>query len=107
MKTPNQFKCFHAWCGEVAAVCDRLWLMGDPKTVIKELVKEVYGNGCKAKGGMSTNDYPATPADMTEEEWREGVVSMSEMLAEMEAWAATDLNLELRVRDEYMDRTAG
>ena len=107
MRTDPQNKCFHGWCAITAdhlRNCN-LWLCGEPRKVIKQMVKEMFGNGGKA-GDMSTRNYPRTPLETTYEEQRMGIVSMSEMLSQFEAWAATDLNLLLPRNDLLPDDKA-
>ena len=85
-KSPKQKGLFHAWIDEITD-----WLnqahVNVSRRVVQELVKQQFGPKVEFLGHdllVSTEDY----------DWD----SMSDMLSEIQVWAATDLNLELKVK---------
>ena len=72
--------------------------------LIKGLVKYCLGNVFEAKHStltgpvvMSTRDYKMTEAELTETDRKHGFIPMDEFMGKIQAWAATDLGLELKV----------
>tara|TARA_R110000764_G_scaffold45080_1_gene101384 strand:- start:606 stop:860 length:255 start_codon:yes stop_codon:yes gene_type:complete len=68
---------------------------------VKELVKRQLGNVKMIEGvpgmpsdilAMSTKKYKKTEADLTRADHDSKFISMSQLLGNMEAWAATDLD---------------
>lgn len=103
----EQNDCLHKWCREISN-----HLKANGANVTEETVKELALNNLgnvkeievpgmgKTKIAMRSHRYKATDSELTEPEKRMGFISMNELLSKVEAWAATDLNLNL-VRDEH------
>ena len=62
LRSPGQNDIFHAWCRVIAILA------------------------------MSTKKYKKTEADLTRADHDSKFISMSQLLGNMEAWAATDLD---------------
>ncbi len=72
------------------------------EVMVKELVLLKLGNTTEFLGekiAMRSHKYKLIEADLTVNELKHDFISMAGLLAMMEAWAATDLNLKL-VREE-------
>ena len=53
----------------------------------------------KVEVAMRSSQYKQLESDLSVAEQREGIISMNELLTKVEAWAATDLGLNLAVED--------
>lgn len=88
-KSPEQKGLFYAWIREITKHLNEARLRVT-ESQIKELIKDQFGPSetvLNYKVQISTEDY----------KWDE----MSDMLMQIQAWAATDLNLELRVKGGF------
>ena len=97
MRSLDQNAILHCWCREVS----KALLEGGiavSEAMVKELVKMLLGNTVAVLGvkvAMPTTKYKKTEAELTYSDLKNGFVSMDQLLTKMQAWAATDLNLEL------------
>tara|TARA_A100001035_G_scaffold279754_1_gene282108 strand:+ start:61 stop:468 length:408 start_codon:yes stop_codon:yes gene_type:complete len=57
----------------------------------------------KVEVAMRSSQYKQLESDLSVAEQREGIISMNELLTKVEAWAATDLGLNLAVEDWLHD----
>lgn len=104
MRSTEQNALFHVWC---RAIADWLTVQGAPTSeeMVKALVKWHFGPGKPAtfkRGGLEVT------AKKPSHKWT--TTEMTECLASMEAWAATDLGgLELKSINEetYADWSKG
>ena len=101
MRSDPQNKCFHKWC---RIISDHLKEGGSKvsEDMVKELVLLKLGNTTELLGekiAMRSHKYKLIEAELTVTELKYDFVSMAGLLALMEAWAATDLNLKL-VRED-------
>ena len=97
MRTLDQNALFHVWCKEISNHLRASHVDASPKTV-KELVKLTLGNTTELLGttvAQSTTDYKRDDEDLTAHEHHHKLISFSDFLGKIQAWAATDLNLEL------------
>jgi hypothetical protein len=97
MRSDPQNKCFHKWC---RIISDHLKEGGSKvsEEMVKELVLLKLGNTTELLGekiAMRSHKYKLIEAELTVPELKRDFISMSGLLALMEAWAATDLNLIL------------
>lgn len=107
MRSLEQNDCFHKWCREIAKHLQANKVMVSMDTV-KELVLRNLGNtklvdnvpGMPADViAMRSSKYKQVDGELSVADQEAGFVSMNELLGRMEAWAATDLGLNL-ARDE-------
>ena len=108
MRSGEQNKIFHAWCGVIAKHCQSRGEMVS-KDTIKELVLRHLGNTKlvdKVPGmpadiiAMRSHRYKISESDLTYQDQKSGFIAMDELLGRMEAWAATDLDGLILPRDE-------
>jgi len=69
----------------------------------KELCKMLLGNTTEfmsTKIAMPTSSYKQKHSDLTESELKHGVIAMDEFILKIVAWAATDIELELKSPNE-------
>ena len=103
IRTDAQNACFHAWA---RAISNHLAKVGNyiDEESVKELclsglgntkVKDVPGMGKKVVA-MRSRFYPATDNDLPPSFRRRGYISFTELLGNVDAWAATDLGLNLQ-----------
>ena len=108
IRTHEQNACFHAW---VRAIRDHLAKGGSflDFEAVKELclsglgntkVMPVPGMGDQVIA-MRSHFYPATDNDLPPSFRREGYISFTELLGRVDAWAATDLGLNLQERQAH------
>lgn len=101
MRSTDQNKIFHAWCGDIA---EHLRAVHVPASqdMVKELVLLKLGNTVEILGekvAMRSSKYKCSENDLTARDIQNDYISMAGLLTQMEAWAATDLDLIL-VREE-------
>ena len=108
MRSGEQNKIFHAWCGVIATHLQAGGVMVSKETV-KELVLLQLGNvkmvdnvpGMPADIiAMRSHRYKISESDLTYQDQKSGFIAMDELLGRMEAWAATDLDGLILPRDE-------
>ena len=97
MITPDQRALFHCWCREIAG---HLVNSGVPvsEEMVKELVLLKLGNTKIVLGekiAMRSSKYKPTGSALTIDDLRREFIAFDGLLLSMQAWAATDLNLEL------------
>jgi hypothetical protein len=97
----EQNDCLHKWCRLIRDHLKEASVNLSEETV-KELVllklgntKEVFGE----KIAMRSHKYKHLDSDLTPAELKRGDISMDALLNEIEAWTATDLNLNLSKED--------
>ncbi len=99
--TNGQRDTLHRWCRLVAKHLGDggVKIMQKPRSylLVKAIVKKEFGNGI-----LTTEKYPEFPTDVTWCQRKAGIVSVSEMLSSMQAWAATDFGLQLETREDEM-----
>jgi len=98
----EQNDCLHKWC---RIITDHLLASGIRVTeeTVKELVLLKLGNTREIMGekvAMRSHKYRQIDAELTPSELKAGLISMNELLGKIEAWAATDLNLQLARDDQ-------
>jgi len=97
MITPDQRALFHVWCRQISETyCLADLNISEKRT--KELMKMMLGNSTPTFGfelAQSINDYVRSDEDLTEQHIKAGFISMDGLLTSIQAYAATDLNLEL------------
>lgn len=98
----EQNDCLHKWCRVI-----RDHLKANGANVTEETVKELILSGLgntkeievpglgKISVAMRSHKYKQLPSDLSPAEKKAGHISMNELLCKVEAWAATDLNLDL------------
>jgi len=100
LRSSGQNDIFHAWCRVIATHLQSRKSMLSAESV-KQLVKRQLGNVKMIEGvpgmpadilAMSTSLYKKTEADLTRADHDSKFISMSQLLGNMEAWAATDLD---------------
>lgn len=97
MITADQRALFHVWCRQISQAL-RDGGVNVSEKLTKELVKMMLGNTREKLGftlAQSINDYVRSDADLTESHLKAGFISMDGLLVSMQAYGATDLNLEL------------
>lgn len=106
--TEDQVALFHVWCREIAKHCKDNGA-NVSEEIVKQLVKRNLGNCVGASVGslgviasMPTMSYKSHQADLTEKDIEQGFISFEELLTKVQAWAATDLGLELKSKNEEM-----
>ena len=102
----EQNKIFHRWCRDIAKHLSDNGVNTASETMVKELVKMLLGNTTvflDTKIAMPTSKYKLTENDLTIPELKNGFISMDQLLTKMQAWASTDLNLELKSINEDGD----
>ena len=105
MITPDQRALFHVWCRQISVALSEGGVemfkelsKKDAESLAKELIKMMLGNTVTTLGfklAISTNDYVRSDEDLTEQHIKAGFISMDGLLTSIQAYAATDLNLEL------------
>ena len=118
----DQNAVFHIWCREIAEHQNAKVRAMTPEQIvayveqfgerprltsaklIKGLVKYGCGNVLDSIEGtmrgsviMDTRDFKMTEAELTETDHRYNFISMDQFMTKVQAWAATDLGLELKV----------
>jgi hypothetical protein len=98
----EQNDCLHKWCRVI-----KQHLRKNGANLTEETVKELILNGLgntreikvpgmePQKVAMRSSKYKQLDSDLTPAEQRAGFISMNELLNRVEAWAATDLGLDL------------
>jgi len=97
MRTLDQNAILHCWCREVSEFLSDGGL-NISEAMIKEMVKMLLGNTVDVLGtkvAMPTSKYKRADEDLTEKDIEKGMLSMDGLLTKMQAWSATDINLEL------------
>ena len=93
----EQNAIFHAWCGLIAL---HLRNQDVPASadMVKELVLLKLGNTSMLLGekvAMRSSKYKMTERELTVEDHKRGFICFVDLLTKIEAWAATDLQLDL------------
>jgi len=100
----EQNDCLHKWCRVIAEHLQENKVMVSEATV-KELILRKLGNTLLIENvpgmepdiiAMRSNRYKATEAELSALERTRGWISMNHLLNMVEAWAAHDLNLDLK-----------
>tara|TARA_E500000331_G_scaffold330270_1_gene351650 strand:+ start:139 stop:555 length:417 start_codon:yes stop_codon:yes gene_type:complete len=100
----EQNDCLHKWCRVIAKHLQANNVRVSEETV-KELILRKLGNCLLIDGvpgmepdiiAMRSSKYKATDAELSPIERKRGFISMTNLLNQVEAWAATDLNLILK-----------
>lgn len=102
-RTLEQNDCFHKWCRVIA---EHLTKNNAPmnEDTVKDLILIGLGNSKEfTVPGLGTHAVPMrskryrdVDSSLSPSHRREGWVSMHELLGRVEAWAATDLGLDLK-----------
>ena len=98
MRTLDQNSIFHCWIREITEHLSNSNVKHISENTIKQVVLHTLGNRTEVFGvpcTMSTTKYKRAPEDLTAAERRAGIISMTELLSEIQAWAAERINLEL------------
>lgn len=93
-RSTDQNAIMHAWFRQIA---DHMIEPMSPE-MIKGVVKQKLGNTIELMGEkvpMPTSSYKRADEDLTEEDHKNGFISMNGLLIKIDAWAATDLMLQL------------
>jgi len=102
MRTNDQNSVFHIWVREVCLKLNQGGVeITEPNT--KEVLKRTLGNVqdvLSVECSVSTTKYKRCDADLTQEELDNGELSMESFLSEIQAWAAREINLELKTPNE-------
>ena len=100
----EQNDCLHKWCRVIAKHLQANNVRVSEETV-KELILRKLGNCLLIDDvpgmepdiiAMRSSKYKATDAELSPIERKRGFISMTNLLNQVEAWAATDLNLILK-----------
>ena len=97
MRNLDQNSLLHCWCREVSEFLRE----GDVRVseaMIKEMFKMLLGNTTDVLGvkvAMPTGSYKKAEHELTPSDHKNGFISFDQLLTKIQAWAATDLNLEL------------
>jgi len=100
----EQNDCLHKWCRVIAKHLQANNVRVSEETV-KELILRKLGNCLLIDDvpgmepdiiAMRSSKYKATDAELSPIERKRGFISMNNLLSQVEAWAATDLNLILK-----------
>ena len=121
-RTLDQNAVFHIWCREIAEHYNAKVRAMTPEEIaayiqehderpkltspklIKGLVKYALGNVFRSTLEslhgpviMDTSDYKMTEAELTPTDRKHEFITMDQFMTRVQAWAATDLGLELKV----------
>ena len=100
----EQNDCLHKWCRVIAKHLQANDVRVSEETV-KELILRKLGNCLLIENipgmepdiiAMRSSKYVATDAELSALDRKRGFISMNNLLSQVEAWAATDLNLILK-----------
>ena len=100
----EQNDCLHKWCRVIALHLQDNKVFVSEETV-KELILRKLGNCLLIENipgmepdiiAMRSSKYKATDAELSALDRKRGFISMNNLLSQVEAWAATDLNLILK-----------
>ena len=100
----EQNDCLHKWCRVIAKHLRTNGVAVSEETV-KELILRKLGNCLLIENvpgmepdiiAMRSHKYQATDAELSALDRKRGFISMTNLLNQVEAWAATDLNLILK-----------
>ena len=98
MRTLDQNSIFHCWIREITDHLSNSNVKHISENTIKQVVLHTLGNRTEVFGVpciMSTTKYKRADEDLSEAERRAGVISMTALLSEMQAWSAREIKLEL------------
>ena len=100
----EQNDCLHKWCRVIAKHLQDNDV-GVSEETVKELILRKLGNCLMIDNvpgmepdiiAMRSHKYKATDSELSAADRRQGFISMNNLLGQVEAWAATDLNLILK-----------
>ena len=97
MRSLDQNAILHCWCRDVSEFLAAGGLSVS-EAMIKEMIKMLLGNTADVLGtkvAMPTSKYKMSEHDLTPAELKRDYISMDQLLTKMQAWASTDINLEL------------
>jgi len=103
VRTLDQSAIFHVWIREITEHLSHSGVKHISENTIKQVVLHTLGNRTEVFGVpciMSTTKYRRSDEDLSEAERAAGIISMNALLSEMQAWAATEINLELTSPNE-------
>jgi len=104
----EQNDCLHKWCRVIAKHLQANNVRVSEETV-KELILRKLGNCLLIDDvpgmepdiiAMRSHKYPATDAELSPIERKRGFISMTNLLSQVEAWAAHDLGLNLKCEED-------
>lgn len=102
MRSLDQNAIFHCWIREITKYLADSGVK-DSEEIWKQVILGTLGNR-KLRYGvwvtMSTTKYKRSDEDLTEAERKAGIISMTGLLSEMQAWSAREINLELKSPNE-------
>ncbi len=111
----EQNDCLHKWCRVIAKHLQDNDV-GVSEETVKELILRKLGNCLMIDNvpgmepdiiAMRSHKYKATDAELSAADRRQGFISMTNLLNQVEAWAAHDLGLNLkREEDENESSTS-
>ena len=97
----EQNALFHVWCEEIAEHLRAVKLPAS-SDMVKELILLKLGNTTEFLGekvAMRSSKYKSTENELTIEDHRRGHICMVDLLTKIEAWAETDLSLQLKATE--------
>jgi len=98
MRSIDQNKLLHCWCREIAEFLKDGGVENVSETTVKELLKATLGNTVDLLGTkvpMPTSKYKKSEHELTPSELKRDFISMDQFLILIQAWASSDINLEL------------
>jgi len=98
MRTLDQNAILHCWSREIAEFLHAGGVENVSETTVKELLKATLGNTVDLLGTkvpMPTSKYKMSEHELTPSDLKRGFISMDQFLTSIQAWAATDIELEL------------
>ena len=103
MRSLDQSAIFHVWVREITEHLSNSNVKHISENTIKQVVLHTLGNRTEVFGVpciMSTTKYKRSDEDLTDAERKAGIISMTALLSEMQAWSAREINLELTSPNE-------
>lgn len=101
-RTLEQNSLIHAFFGEISEFLTQGGITCS-SGMVKELCKMTLGNTTEFLGtkiAMPTSSYARSDIDLTPAQHRADMISMESFITKIQAWASTDLNLELTSPNE-------